>query len=151
MAHWTDDLYDLCEVITDEISKANKKLEQGGGELSAGDIEYIDKLTHALKSIKTTLAMEDYSEENYTYTGGSYGGGSYARGGGNSSRDGGSYARGRGSNAKRDSMGRYSRNGYSGGGDVEEIADTIRESMQEMSPELRREAQKFLKKLEQDM
>ena len=132
MAHWTDDLEDLCEVITDEIAKANKKLEQGGGELSAGDIEYIDKLTHALKSIKTTLAMSDYSEENYS--------------------NGGSYARGRGSNVRRDSMGRYSRQGgYSGDEDIEEMANNIRQSMQQMSPELKREAHKFLRKLEQDM
>lgn len=88
---WKDDLEELCEKITEEISEANKKLEKTGGKMTAGDLEYIDKLTHALKSIKTTLAMaeadDEYSDE---YSG--------ARGG-----------RGRGSNARRDSMGRYSR------------------------------------------
>lgn len=93
MAHWTDDLHELCEKITEEISEANKKLDKAGGKMTAGDLEYIDKLTHALKSIKTTLAMEEYDEED-GYSG--------ARGDG----------RGRGRNAKRDSMGRYSRDGY---------------------------------------
>ena len=88
---WKDDLEELCEKITEEISEANKKLEKTGGKMTAGDLEYIDKLTHALKSIKTTLAMAEYDDE---YSG-EYSG---ARNG-----------RGRGSNARRDSMGRYSR------------------------------------------
>lgn len=92
MAHWTEDLHELCEKITEEISEANKKLDKAGGKMTAGDLEYIDKLTHALKSIKTTLAMEEYDEED-GYSG--------ARGDG----------RGRGRNARRDSMGRYSRDG----------------------------------------
>lgn len=90
MAHWTEDLHDLCEKVTDEISEANKKLEKSGGKMTAGDLDYIDKLTHALKSIKTTLAMEEYDDE---YSG-NYSG-----------------ARGRGRNARRDSMGRYSNDG----------------------------------------
>ena len=78
------------------------------GELTAGSLDTIDKLAHAIKSIDTIVAMEDYSEEdNSSY----YDGGSYERGG--------SYARGRGSDARRDSMGRYSSmgrsyDGYSG-------------------------------------
>lgn len=88
---WKDDLEELCEKITDEISEANKKLEKTGGKMTAGDLEYIDKLTHALKSIKTTLAMAEYDDDySNEYSG--------ARNG-----------RGRGSNARRDSMGRYSR------------------------------------------
>ena len=88
---WKDDLEELCEKITEEISEANKKLEKTGGKMTAGDLEYIDKLTHALKSIKTTLAMAEYDDE---YSG-EYSG-----------------ARGRGRNARRDSMGRYSSNRY---------------------------------------
>lgn len=90
MAHWTEDLHDLCEKVTEEISEANKKLEKSGGKMTAGDLDYIDKLTHALKSIKTTLAMEEYDDE---YSG-NYSG-----------------SRGRGRNARRDSMGRYSGDG----------------------------------------
>lgn len=90
---WKDDLEELCEKITEEISEANKKLEKTGGKMTAGDLEYIDKLTHALKSIKTTLAMAEYDDE---YSG-EYSG-----------------ARGRGRNARRDSMGRYSSEMYGG-------------------------------------
>lgn len=158
MAHWTEDLHDLGEKITDEIAKANKKLEKSGGELSAGDIEYIDKLTHALKSIKTTLAMEEY-EDDYSNM---YGGNSYARGGnrgggrssnrsGNSYEGGNSYARGRRGNVRRDSMGRYSRDGYSYDDAMDEMASSIREGMHDMPEELKRDAQRFLKKLEQEM
>lgn len=83
MAHWTEDLEDICDKVTEELADAKKKLDKNGGKMSAGDIDYIDKLTHTLKSIKTTLAMDEYSDD---YSG----------------------ARGRGSNARRDSMGRYS-------------------------------------------
>jgi len=155
MAHWTEDLHKLCESVTDEIAKANKKLEKSGGEMSAGDVEYIDKLTHALKSIKTTLAMAEYDDE-YSNT---YGGGnSYARGnnrgGGMSNRgnnyEGSSYARGRGRNARRDSMGRYSSEyGYSRDDAMEEMADAIREGMDDMPELLKKDAQRFLNKLEQ--
>lgn len=62
---YTNDLYELCDTISKEIADANEKIRTSGGKLTAGDADYIDKLTHTLKSIKTTLAMEDY--------GGSYG------------------------------------------------------------------------------
>ena len=78
---------------------------QSGGKLSGSDLDYVDKLTHALKSIKTTIAMVEAED------GGSYSDGSYRMyPHWNSYNDGmnnGSYARGRGSNARRDSMGRY--------------------------------------------
>lgn len=147
MAHWTEDLHELCEKITDEIAKANKKLKNAGGDLTAGDIEYIDKLTHALKSIKTTLAMEEYDDD---YSGNSpyMRNNSYARSDGN--RTGGnSYARGRRGNVRRDSMGRYSREGgYSYDEAMDEMAAAIREGMPDMPEELKRDAQRFLNKLE---
>lgn len=93
MAHYTENLEELCEIVDRSISKAIDKLRRSDGELSAGDAEYIDYLTHTLKSIKTTLAMEEYDDE---YSG-RYDGGS-------------SYARGRRGNVRRDSMGRYSGN-----------------------------------------
>lgn len=87
---------ELKEMLCDELDKIAKK-----GELTAGSLDTVDKLAHAIKSISTIMAMEDYSEE------GSYYDGSY--------NDGTSYARGR--NARRDSMGRYSRRGsYARGG-----------------------------------
>lgn len=74
---------ELRDMLCAELEKITKK-----GELSAGSLDVIDKLTHSIKSIDTIMAMEDagYSNES-----------------------GYSYARGRGRNARRDSMGRYSR------------------------------------------
>ena len=56
----------LCEMVSDELSKVTNKVEKT--ELSAGMLEYIDKLTHTLKSIKTIMAME----EGASYDNGSY-------------------------------------------------------------------------------
>ena len=111
MADWKRDLEDLCEKITEELSDANRKLDKGNGTMTGGDVEYVDKLTHALKSIKTVLAMEgEYSNEggSYRYNDGRSNARGRSRGGSYDS----SYARGR--NARRDSMGRYSsERGYS--------------------------------------
>ena len=101
-----DQLYELCESVMRELEKTNEKLRMSGGDITSGDMEYLDKLTHTLKSIKTTIAMmeseDDYSSED-GYSSRNYGRrsnrmerGSYARNG--------SYAR-----RRRDSMGRYSR------------------------------------------
>lgn len=82
---------ELKDMLCEELDKITKK-----GELSAGSLDVIDKLTHSIKSIDTIIAMEDagYSNEDR-----------YMMDGGNSN------ARGR----KRDSMGRYSRgNSYRG-------------------------------------
>lgn len=78
---------ELRDMLCEELEKITKK-----GELSAGSLDVIDKLTHSIKSIDTIMAMEDsgYSNES-----------------------GYSYARGRGRNARRDSMGRYSSRGGS--------------------------------------
>ena len=74
-------LYDLKDMLCRELKEYAKK-----GELSAGSLETIDKLTHSLKSVVTIMAMEDsgYSRENN----GGYSG-------------------------RRDSMGRYADNGSS--------------------------------------
>jgi hypothetical protein len=120
----------------------NKKMDKNGGKMSAGDLEALDKLTHALKSVKTTLAMEEYDDDRSgDYMGGNRGG-SYERGG--------SYARGRGRYAKRDSMGRYSSEyGYSRDEAIDDMAEDIRAAMPTMPEELKRDAQRFLSKLEQ--
>lgn len=139
-----DVLHDLCEVISEEIEDANEKIRMAGGKLTAGDVDYIDKLTHALKSIKTTIAMEEADSE-YSYDDGGMGG-SYARGGnrGGSSARGGN--RGRGTNARRDSMGRYSSRGYSR---AEGVKDMLKDAMDEAQTEREREAiKKALKELD---
>lgn len=145
---YMNDLHELCETISREIAESNEKIRSAGGKLNAGDVDYIDKLTHALKSIKATIAMmedeEGYSNRAYPM-GGSY---RYSRDGG-SYRDGmgGSYARGR--NAKRDSMGRYSSRGYSRDGD---LVDQLHDLMQDAPNEsIKREMQRLAEKIEQQM
>ena len=108
------DLHETCKYLTEDLQRCNEKIRKAGGELSAGEVEYLDKLTHAIKCVKTTIAMEEAKEsgeDGYSRRGHSmaYGmshhDGSY--GGDESYADGSSYARGR-RNAPRDSMGRYS-------------------------------------------
>lgn len=160
------ELYELCETIKEEIGEANEKIKKAGGKLSGSDVEYIDKLTHSLKSIKAVMAMmEEEGEDEYSGAsyarggrggnrGGSYRGGSSYDNGmmGGSYEQGGSYARdgrGRGSNARRDSMGRYSSrmDGYSRHGDV---VESLREVMEEAPDDrTRMEIQRLIEKMEQ--
>lgn len=97
-----DTLYDLCETVSKELESANEKINSAGGELSAGDLEYLDKLTHTMKSLKTTIAMIEAEHEGYSgyYWDGRYyydGSPSMEKGGRGSSRGrsmrGNSYAR----------------------------------------------------------
>lgn len=74
--------YDLKKMLCKELEKVAEKKE-----LTAGDLEVVDKLTHSIKSIVTILAMEE---------------------GGHSNENGYSGAR------KRDNMGRYADGGYYG-------------------------------------
>lgn len=164
MAHYTDELEKVCEAVVKTLAKANRKIEETGGELTAGDVDYVDKLTHALKSIKTTLAMEEYADDySNDSMGGSYGRGSY-RGNGSYNRgsgermyrdgesyEGGSYARGRGRNAKRDSMGRYSsERGYSYDDAKSEMIEKLHEVMESAPDETaKREVKKLVEKMEQ--
>ncbi len=155
------ELYELKE-------KLCKELEEYGGkeDMTAGSLEVIDKLAHAIKNIDKIIEMYDEDEysnaEDGNYRGGmmggNMGGGSYARGGRGGNRGGtyrgryeGSYARGRGRNAKRDSMGRYSSEGYSRADGMDEMVDSIRSMMGELPPDVQRDAQRFVDKLEQTM
>ena len=146
---YINDLHELCETISREIAESNEKIRSAGGKLNAGDVDYIDKLTHALKSIKATITMmedeDGYSSASYPM------GGSYARRGGYS-RDGGyngsyrgSYARGR-MNARRDSMGRYSGNYSRNDGMVEELRSLMEDAPNEA---IKRDIQRLVDKLEQ--
>ena len=149
------ELHELCETIEEEIADANKKIKNAGGKMSSGDVDYIDKLTHSLKSIKAVMAMmEDEDDDEYSsmypyvYRGRSYRGRSYRSDDGMTGEGGRSYARGRGSNARRDSMGRYSSrmDGYSRHGDV---IESLREVMEEAPDDrTRQEIQHLIEKME---
>ncbi len=102
-------LHKLCEALMAELEDYSKKIEKSDG-MSAGDLEAVDKLSHALKSVKTTIAMMESGEES----GNSFRGGNSNRYmpwyGGNSNRGGMSSARrGRSSNAS--GRNQYSRDG----------------------------------------
>lgn len=72
----------IRDMLMDELDHCAEK-----DSLSTNSLYTVDKLTHAVKSIDTILAMEDSGYSNdYSYRG-----------------------------RKRDSMGRYSRNSYRGG------------------------------------
>lgn len=147
---YMNDLHELCESISREIADANEKIRKAGGKLSAGDVDYIDKLTHTLKSLKTTVAMMEAEEDGYSqnnYDGG-YNGGNYNGGNSYGYRGGNSYARGRGRNANRDSMGRYS-SGYSRNGD---FVEQLHELMQDApNDQIRKDIQRLADKVEQSM
>lgn len=110
----------LCEYIDEELMELDKKAKSG--QLSAGDIEMGDKLAHFKKSLLTNEAMESgysnrrgYSRDTMTrdysrdYSGEDY------------SRDDYSSAR-----RRRDSMGRYSREG-------DDVVHSMRELMNRTS------------------
>ena len=168
---YINDLHQMCETIGDAMHEANEKIKKAGGKLSAGDVAYIDQITHAMKSIKTTLAMEEGKYSNGSSMKNSYGGSSYFQGnsyedqsdrgsyrGGGSYDDGrsmdgnGSYARGRSmdGNSNRGSMGRYSQHNDRAHG-AEEMAQAIREMMPNIPEHLHSEAQHFVQKLEDQM
>ena len=58
-------------MLSEELKKANDKLVKSGNNMSPSDLEYIDRLTHAIKSVKTTKAMlesenyDGYSQRSY--------------------------------------------------------------------------------------
>lgn len=143
MHEMIDELYELCETVEADLKKTNEKLRKAGGELSGSDLEYVDKLTHTLKSIKTTMAMIEADEDGYSERGGSsreggsyrgggsrgssYRGGSSRRGG--SSYQGGGYQGGGSSYAqRRNSMGQFTREGGSSR-DSGEFREMLEEAM----------------------
>ena len=105
--HYMEDLKDLlCAELEDYAEKGKKS-----GKMSMGDLDSIHKLTDTVKNILKIDILDGesgYSEDGaYIGEGRIYGTSydGYDRGA--------SYARGRGRYAKRDSMGRYSRDdGY---------------------------------------
>ena len=108
--HYMEDLKDmLCAELEDYAENGKKS-----GKMSMGDLDSIHKLTDTVKNILKIDMLEEesgYSEDGHYIGEGRIYGTSYddemRRGGGYS------YARGRGRYAKRDSMGRYSRDdGY---------------------------------------
>jgi hypothetical protein len=132
----------IKEMLCEELETIAKK-----GELTAGSLDTVDKLTHAIKSIETIIAMNEYNDDGYSNRG-SYenrNGSSYARRyTRDGSMDGGnSYARY--GNVRRDSMGRYSRDEAN-----DEIINRLHEVMNDAPNEqTKQEIRKLINKMEQ--
>ena len=106
-----DYMHDLKDLLCAELEDYAEKGKKSG-KMSMGDVETIHKLTDTVKNILKIDLMESeegYSEDGHYMGEGRIYGTSYESG--YSERGGSSYARGRGRNARRDSMGRYSRDG----------------------------------------
>ena len=111
--------YDLKDMLCRELEQVTNK-----GELSAGELDVVDKLTHSIKSIATIMAMEDSGYSNDDMQGEN----SYAR--------------------KRDSRGRYSRDYYSRDGrsmgysrdDKARMIEQLEDMMQDAKSDMEREA-----------
>ena len=140
-------IYELKDKLCDELEEYGKK--------DSLNIDVIDKLAHTIKNIDKIIETYEESEYSERYA---MEGGSYQRGdrGGQGNRGGysrrmyengmgDSYARGRGRNARRDSMGRYSR---ADGSEmmVEELKDPMEDAPDERT---KMEFKKFIQKIEQ--
>ena len=139
-----DVYYDAKDMLKRELHEIIEK-----GEVTGSSLEAIDKILNSIKNACKIIMYEEYAEDSYSYADGDRDMSDY------------SYARGRGRNAKRDSMGRYSREGgysseggYSNGrrgrysrrgysyddGDKQEKVNMLREMMNETSSEEERRA-----------
>ena len=85
-------LYELYDDVKKKLWNMKEKFRQHGGEIPSGDVDCFDKLTHSLKTLKTTIAMIESGDEKDGYSNRSY-----------------SPTYNRGYSYKRNSMGRYSR------------------------------------------
>lgn len=111
-------MHELKNYVCDELKDLERKAERGE-KLTMNEIQYADTLAHLWKDILTSEAMED-SEYSHNY----------------------SYARGR----KRDSMGRYSRRGYSMNDNMmAELHELMNEAPDEKT---RGEFKRFIDKME---
>lgn len=125
------DIKKLKEMLCEELEEYGRK-----GELSAGELDIVDKLAHAVKNLGKV--MEKAEEEEYSNRNGPYYMDSY----------GGSYARGRGQGARRDSMGRYSRNNYGDSRASEDMVDQLRDMMGQADESTRKDIQRLIDKME---
>lgn len=142
-----DQFEGILKLINMELEAINKN----GKFRSREEIDSVYKLVDIAKDVHCIWNYED-EESEYSENGMSYdrGGRSYNSG---SYDDGRSYARGRGRNARRDSMGRYSRDGgygyrdggrrgmnYSRDDGKQEYIENLREMMEDAPDEQTRQS-----------
>ena len=130
--------HDLKDMLCRELDEITRK-----GELTAGSLDTVDKLTHSIKSLETIIAMneaQDGESGYYPYMG--------YRSYDDNMRD---SRRGRSGARRRDAMGRYSREnrGYSRADAREDMIEDLRELMNEAPDETtKKHYQKFIRELE---
>lgn len=126
--------HDLKDMLCRELDEITRK-----GELTAGSLDTVDKLTHSIKSIETIIAMNEAQDGESGY---------YPHMGGYRSYDG-----MRSGARRRDAMGRYSReyrrNGYSRDDARDEMIADLKELMQNAPDEhTKKRFQGFIRELE---
>lgn len=115
--------HDLKDMLCEELDEITRK-----GELTAGSLDTVDKLTHSIKSLETIIAMneaQDGESGYYPYMGRSY--------------------------QRRDMRGRYSRDnrGYSRDDSRDSMIHELREIMQDAPDDhTKKRFQSFIRELE---
>lgn len=115
--------HDLKDMLCEELDEITRK-----GELTAGSLDTVDKLTHSIKSLETIIAMneaQDGESGYYPYMGRSY--------------------------QRRDMRGRYSREnrGYSRDDARDSMIHELREIMQDAPDDhTKKRFQSFIRELE---
>jgi hypothetical protein len=130
------DIKKLKEMLMEELAEYGK-----GKELTMGSLDMVDKLAHAIKNL--CKIVESGEEEEYSRADGMGGEGSYRgmyRGSyrGSYADEGGSYRR------RRDSMGRYSRDGYSRAEEKEDELHDIVDQLRSMAKDLPQPTQRAI-------
>lgn len=123
-------LYELKENLCKELEEYGKE-----SDISSSSLDTIDKLAHAIKNIDKIISSNEDEESGYSRRMSPY------------YRDEEPYAyRGRSRNARRDSMGRYSSEGYSRN---DEITSKLYNMMDNVHDErTRQDIQKLLDRME---
>lgn len=126
----------LLDYLCDELDTLEEKAEKG--KLTMAEVEYGDMLAHFKKNLLTADAMTGEGEYSNSYV----------------YDDGMSMARGRGRNARRDSMGRYSRrnnyDGYSRADAKEDLMNELQEmQMSSRDEETKQMLKNWMRQLEQ--
>lgn len=133
-----NELYELKDKLMKELE------EYGNQELSAGSLEVVDKLSHAIKNICKIIEAYKMEEDEYSMNMGE--GSNYSR------RNSYGYSRNDGYSREGGNRSRYSRTGgYSRGDGVAELVESVRGMMHELPQNLQIDAKKFVTKLEQEM
>lgn len=166
MAKHMDIIDESCEKAWNALKKINQQ------ELTDNNAKIMQELTHSLKSLSVLKKMEEEEEGGYSQRGRDvsrmywdpmmhgqdypdmYMGNSYGRNG--NSYEGGSYEGGMsGARQRRDSMGRYARDGYDrsmarGRGYSGAAKDHLRKAMEEAQTETERRAiQRAMEEMEE--